>query len=95
MLSLVKKLPYELLSKIFLFVGNPFQPLLHDIRNFSSLYSIYNSLNENSNVMFRTFVRLKAWQRAKLIYESKGNSFISFVQEYPSFKIYEMSYLLR
>lgn len=86
-------LPDEIKMQIFLFVGNPNPKLMHDIKNFVRLYEIYSSLKQIHHPSFAFFSRLQPLERCHLIVSSEENFCRSYVQEYPSFRIYEMEHL--
>ena len=101
---LVYKLPYEISLQIILFLGwyqHPClkQDLLHCIR----LLEIFTSLYDHNKTQMRqylksrniisAFAKLSRLQRVCLIYNAPKNYLISYVQEYPSFMLYEMETL--
>ena len=97
-------LPYEISMRIFLFAGWKHSLLLKKelqhcpvfIEIFQRLYD-YKSREMRqylqSEQIIGTFARFTSFQRIHSVYNSPKNYVISYVQEYPSFMLYEIKSL--
>lgn len=99
-----RQLPYELSLKIFLFVGwRHHNALKKDIQHFCTCLSILTGLYDHnkdqlrqylkSECIIKTIAKFSHFHRILYIYNSPKNYFISYVQEYPSFILYDIKQL--
>lgn len=99
-----RQLPDDLSLKIFLFAGwrHP-DALKRDIHHFCTCLSILTGLYDKNKQLLRQYLRseciikkiakLSHFHRILYIYNSPKNYFISYVQEYPSFMLYDIKQL--
>jgi hypothetical protein len=88
-------LPREIISRILLYSGNLVlsDQLKQDLKNFVDMFGIYRSLTRTGSK--HVFAQLTPLDRARMIYHCPENTCISYVQEYPSFRIYEWKNLVK
>lgn len=86
-------LPREIIFQILLYSGNFVlsDVLKRDLKHFVCTFEIYRSLTSTGPKS--QFARAGPLDRARMIYRCPENMCISYVQEYPSFRLYEWKYL--